>query len=183
MLGPTGVGILYAKKEILDSLPPLLFGGDMVTTVTQYRASYREAPWRFEAGTPNIADVVGFAAAIDFLEFVGMDAIEKHDRALLAYARKRFQKYPSVTLFTPTGPSAGVLSFSIRGVHPHDIATVFNVDGVAIRSGLHCAEPLVRRLGIEATARMSFYLYNTPQDIDRAERALQKVFDVFSLKP
>lgn len=181
MLGPTGVGILYAKKAVLDTLPPFLYGGDMVTTVEQYRASYREAPWRFEAGTPNIADIVGYSAAIDFLESIGMDAIEKHDHTLFAYARKRFENYSAVTIFSPQGSSNSILSFSIEGAHPHDIATVFNVEGVAIRSGLHCAEPLVRSLGVSATARMSFYLYNTTEDIDRAEEALKKVFKVFSI--
>ena len=112
-----------------------------------------------------------------------MDAIEKHDRTLLTYARKRFEKYSALKLFMPSGHSHSILSFSIDGVHPHDIATVFNVEAVAIRSGLHCAEPLVKSLGVEATARMSFYLYNTAEDIDRAEAALQKVFTVFSLDP
>lgn len=183
MLGPTGVGVLYAKQELLDSLPPFLYGGDMVTNVRQYDASYREAPWRFEAGTPNIADVVGFAAAIELLESLGMDKIEKHDQELLSYAKKQLSQYPLVHLFSPKGPSNSVLSFTVPGVHPHDIATVFNGEGVAIRSGLHCAEPLVRTLGVEATARMSFYLYNTKEDIDRALDALQKVFKIFSLNP
>lgn len=183
MLGPTGVGILYAKKELLQNMQPFLFGGDMVTSVDQRNASYREAPWRFEAGTPNIADVIAFAQAIDFLEVLGMDAIEAYDHTLYEYAVKRFSRYAPVQLFVPKGQANSVLSFTIKGVHPHDIATIFDMGGVAIRSGLHCAEPLVRSLGVESTARMSFYLYNTKEDIDRAEQALKKIFHVFSLNP
>lgn len=181
MLGPTGVGVLYAKKEILENMPPYQFGGDMVERVEARRSTYRPAPWRFEAGTPNIADVIACTAAIDFLESVGFDAIQRHDAELLSYARSVFGSYPHVRLFHPEGDSNSVLSFTVDGVHPHDIATVFDVDGIAIRSGLHCAEPLVRLLGVEATARMSFYLYNTRADIDRAARALEKVFKVFQL--
>ncbi len=153
----------------------------MVSTVGQYRASYREPPWRFEAGTPNIADVAAFVAAIDFLESIGMEKIEKHDQELFLYAHKRLSRYPNVKIFSPAGHANSIVSFVVNGVHPHDIATVFNVNGVAIRSGLHCAEPLVRGLGVEATARMSFYIYNTKEDIDRAEYALKKVFKVFSI--
>ncbi len=181
MLGPTGVGVLYAKKEILTGMPPFLFGGDMVTTVDQKKAHYREAPWRFEAGTQNIADIVAFAHAIDFLESVGMDAIEAHDRELYEYDVKRFSRYAAVRLFISKGHATSVLSFVINGVHPHDIATIFDMEGVAVRSGLHCAEPLVRSLGVDSTVRMSFYLYNTKEDIDRAERALQKVLKIFSI--
>lgn len=181
MLGPTGVGVLYAKKEILETMPPYQFGGDMVEIVEPRHSTYRSAPWRFEAGTPNIAGIIAFAAAIDFLESVGFDAIQTHDADLLSHARSVFGSYPHVRLFHPEGESNSMLSFAVDGVHPHDIATVFDVSGIAIRSGLHCAEPLVRLLGVEATARMSFYLYNTRSDIDRAARALEKVFKVFQL--
>ncbi|MBI4250092.1 SufS family cysteine desulfurase [Candidatus Uhrbacteria bacterium] len=181
MLGPTGVGVLYAKKEILEMMPPYQYGGDMVESVAQRRSTYRPAPWKFEAGTPNIADVIAFASAIDFLEAIGFDAIQQHDADLLSYARSVFANYHRVQLFVPEGESSSVLSFTVEGVHPHDVATVFDVQAIAIRSGLHCAEPLVRLLGVEATARMSFYLYNTRSDIDRAARALEKVFKVFSL--
>lgn len=182
MLGPTGVGILHAPSEILDSMTPYQYGGDMVTTVEPLTAQYREAPWKFEAGTPNIADIIAFPAAMDFLDSIGFEAIEENDAALLQETRKRFMSYPHVTLFPAAGVNTNsILSFTVSGVHPHDIATIFNVEGVAIRSGLHCAEPLVRRLGVPATARMSFYLTNDSSDIDRAEQALQKVFRVFKL--
>ncbi|MDO8490357.1 MAG: SufS family cysteine desulfurase [bacterium] len=182
MLGPTGVGVLYAPAEVLDSMPPYQFGGDMVTAVQEDFAHYREAPWKFEAGTPNIADVVAFPAAMDFLESIGFEAIEENDAFLVEEARKRFLSYPCVTLFPGRGVNTkSILSFAVAGVHPHDIATVFNVEGVAIRSGLHCAEPLVRRLGVPATARMSFYVTNDLSDVDRAEKALQKVFRVFDV--
>lgn len=183
MLGPTGVGVLYAKQEILDTLPPPTFGGDMVTTVSYDRAEFREAPWRFEAGTPNIADVIAFRAALDFLDTIGLETIEKNDQNLLVEAKKRFLSHDGVTLFLANDVyTNSCLSFTVAGVHPHDIATIFNTEGVAIRSGLHCAEPLVKSLGVPATARMSFYVYNDLADIDRAEAALVKVFRVFRKK-
>lgn len=182
MCGPTGVGVLYGKKELLDSMPPFLFGGDMITTVEQYSAFYREAPWKFEAGTPNIADVIAFASSIEFLESIGMDAIRKHGHDLLAYAKELFSQYPSVKLYSPSdGVTGGILSFTVKGVHPHDIASIFDSEGIAIRSGVHCAEPLMRYLEIPATARMSFYMYNTREDIEIAEKALRKVFSVFNV--
>ncbi len=183
MLGPTGVGMLYAKKDILDTMPPFLFGGDMVTHVEQYRAAYREVPWRFEAGTPNIADVVACTTAIRFIEKCGREIIETHDKMVWHAARQMLSGYSRVKMFgADEGHAGSVLSFAIDGVHPHDVATIFDSEGVAIRSGLHCAEPLIKRLGVDAVSRMSFYLYNTEEDIDIAERALKKVFRIFSLK-
>ncbi|TSC84688.1 MAG: cysteine desulfurase/selenocysteine lyase [Parcubacteria group bacterium Gr01-1014_13] len=184
MLGPTGVGVLYVKQNIMAEMTPYMYGGDMVESVQQQTATYRTGPWKFEAGTPNIADVIAFGAAIDYLENIGLAAIAAHDRKLLAYAKKRFSRYPAVKLFSPSHITdcGGVLSFTVTGVHPHDIATIFNQEGVTIRSGLHCAEPLVGRLGVNSTARMSFYLYNTTKDIDMAEKALQKVLKIFKIK-
>lgn len=184
MLGPTGVGVLYVKQPVMAEMTPFMYGGDMVETVTELSSTYRTGPWKFEAGTPNIADVIAFGSAIEYLEKIGLTHISNHSRELLTYAKKVFSKYPSVKLFSPTKikDANSVLSFSISGVHPHDIATIFNEEGVAIRSGLHCAEPLVNRLGVTSTARISFYLYNTKKDIDIAERALKKVLKIFKVK-
>ncbi len=181
MLGPTGVGILYAKYELLEEMPPFLLGGDMVATVEQFKSFYREVPWRFEAGTPNIADVVAFRTALEFLEDVGLNTIEAHDRELWSAAYTMLTSYPRVQVLVSRNSSAtSSIPFVIDGVHPHDIATIFDSEGVAIRSGLHCAEPLHRLLGVPASARMSFYLYNTLEDIAVAEKALKKVFRIFS---
>lgn len=184
MLGPTGVGVLYVKRDLMDEMTPYMYGGNMVETVNEQTAAYRTGPWKFEAGTPNIADVIAFGSAIDYLTKIGMATIAAHDRELLAYAKKIFSRYSAVKIFSPARAqnAAGILSFTIKGVHPHDIATIFNEEGVAIRSGLHCAEPLAVRLGVSATARMSFYLYNTRKDIDAAEKALKKVLKIFKVK-
>jgi len=181
MLGPTGVGVLYGKKELLDAMPPFLYGGDMIQRVQQYESSYREAPWKFEAGTPNIADVIAFKHAIDFLKNIGMEKIKKHDEDLRAYAVEKFLAYPQVKMYCPKNVSGGIVSFTVSGVHPHDIASIFDSQGVAIRSGAHCAEPLMDHLGIQATARMSMYLYNTKADVERAELALQKTLKTFKI--
>src|SRR3989344_2866475 len=182
MLGPTGVGALYVKQPLMNEMTPFLYGGDMVQSVQEQTATYRSGPWKFEAGTPNIADVIAFGAALDYLQKIGLPAIAAHDRALLAYAKKVFSRYPAVKLFSPAKlrDAGSVLSFTVDGAHPHDIATIFNEEGVAIRSGLHCAEPLINRLGVAATARLSFYFYNTKKDIDAAERALKKVLWTFT---
>lgn len=183
MYGPTGTGILYAKKELLDEMQPLIYGGDMVATVGQYSAQYREAPWRFEGGTPNIAGVIGFGSALSYLSTLGMDTVERHSREILAYAKEVFGDYKGVHLHTPAAANAdAVLSFSISGVHPHDIASIFDSEGVAIRSGLHCAEPLHAALGLDATARMSFGIYTSKEDIDAAAKALQKTFEIFKIR-
>lgn len=182
MYGPTGLGILYGKEELLNDMQPLIYGGDMVTTVRQDSAEYREAPWRFEGGTPNIAGVVGFGAALSYLNTLGMDAIARHSQEMLAYAKKLFGSHSGVTLVSPAHHTASaILSFVIPGIHPHDIASIFDSEGVAIRSGLHCAEPLHRSLGLEATARMSFGIYTSEEDIERAANALRKTFDIFKI--
>lgn len=183
MLGPTGVGVLYAREKILEEMPPFLYGGDMVKVVGQFEASYSDPPWKFEAGTPNIADVIAFEKAMDFLDKIGLENIHEHDQKLLNYAVEQFSKYPKVKLFLPekSQASSSIISFAIEGTHPHDIASIFNSEGVAIRSGHHCNQPLMETLGVPATARMSFYLYNTPEDIDQAEIALQKVMKIFEV--
>ena len=179
-LGPTGVGILYAKEEILNEMPPFLFGGDMIEKVGQYKSTFAPLPNKFEAGTPSIAEVVALKPALDFLQKVGLDAIHKHEQELKAYAIQKFSAYPQVTLHTPPSNQSGSpLSFTIKGIHPHDIATIFNSENVCIRAGHHCAQPLMDRLKTHSTARMSFYLYNTREDIDRAEKALIKTIKTF----
>ena len=184
MFGPTGVGVLYVKQDLMKEMTPYMYGGDMVQSVQEKTATYRTGPWKFEAGTPNIADVIAFGAAIDYLNKIGLAAIAAYDRKLLTYAKKIFSAYSAVKLFSPSriADASSVLSFTVAGVHPHDIATIFNEEGVAIRSGLHCAEPLIGRLGVNATARMSFYIYNTTKDIDAAEHALKKVLKIFKIK-
>ncbi len=181
ILGPTGVGILYAKEKILDQIPPFLYGGDMVKVVEQYNATYNDTPWKFEAGTPNIADVVAFEKALQFITETGFENIQKHDQSLFNYAVEKFSKYPEVKLYLPdkSQASTSIISFSMESVHPHDIASVFSSEGVCIRSGHHCNQPLMDTLKVPATARMSFYIYNTFEDIDQAEIALQKVLKIF----
>lgn len=184
MLGPMGVGVLYIQENLIGEMSPYMYGGDMIETVEQYTSKYKTDYAKFEAGTPSVADVIAFGAALDYLKKVGMSKIEKHGRELLAYAKKEFSKFKQVKLFSPKnikdcGP---VLSFVVEGVHPHDIASIFDSEGVAIRAGFHCAEPLVRRLGVPSTARLSFYLYNTKADIDIAVKALQKTLKIFKIK-
>jgi cysteine desulfurase/selenocysteine lyase len=181
MLGPTGVGILYGKTEILESIPPFLHGGDMISRVKQFESTYAELPWKFEAGTPNIADVIAFEKAIEFINKIGITNIEQHEKALLKYAKEKFSKYPEVKLYTPTNENnaGGILSFTVEGIHPHDLATIFNEDNVCIRVGQHCAAPLMDALKIIAINRISFYLYNDFKDIDKAEKSLQKALKLF----
>ncbi|MDA1060594.1 MAG: aminotransferase class V-fold PLP-dependent enzyme, partial [bacterium] len=180
MLGPTGVGILYGKLDILEEMTPFMHGGDMVLTVTEKEASWNEVPHKFEAGTPNIADVIAFNEALSYLENIGLKNIQKHDKQLLEYAKKKFSPYKSVRIHCPEN-GASVLSFTIKGIHPHDIASIFNEEGVAIRSGHHCAQPLMDKLNLTSTARISFYIYNTYEDIDRAEKALKKALNIFKI--
>lgn len=181
MLGPTGVGVLYGKEEILHQMPPFLYGGDMVHVVKKHSATYTKSPQKFEAGTPNIADVIAFEKALQFLQKTGFKNIYRHDQALLNYAIKKFSKYKEVRLFLPgkSQASSSILSFTVKGIHPHDLASIFNSEGVCIRSGHHCNHPLMEKLQVPATARMSFYLYNTFADIDQAEKALQKALQIF----
>ena len=183
MLGPTGVGVLYAREELLEEMDPFLGGGEMISDVQLTSAAWNEIPWKFEAGTPNIADVIAFGEAIAYLERIGMDEIHVHEQALTAYALKRLSEIDGVSLYGPSAVAAdrgGVVSFNLDGLHPHDVGTVLDAEGVAIRAGHHCAKPLMRRLGVAATARASFYLYNTREEVDRlvdAIRAAQAFFN------
>jgi cysteine desulfurase/selenocysteine lyase len=184
MLGPTGVGILYAKEALLESMEPFLGGGEMISDVFLTHAKWNEIPWKYEAGTPNIADVIAFGEALAYLERLGHQAIRAHEQELAAYAIKRLSGIEGVTLYGPREivDRGGVVSFNLNGLHPHDVGTVLDQEGVAIRAGHHCAKPLMRRLGVAATARASFYIYNTLEEVDRLVEAIH-VAKAFFGKP
>jgi cysteine desulfurase/selenocysteine lyase len=173
LYGPTGVGVLWARRELLEVMPPVLFGGSMVERVDLDGATWNDVPWKFEAGTPPIAQAIGLGAAIDYLERLGCSAIERHERALTGYAHRVLSGLDGVRLYGP-GPdhSGAILGFTVEGVHPHDLAQVLDRSGVAIRAGNHCAQPLHRRLGVAATARASFGLYSTEEEVDRLADAV-----------
>ena len=179
MLGPTGVGVLYARGDWFDRLPPYQGGGDMIETVTIAKTTYAKAPSKFEAGTPDIGSVAAFRAAIEYLERTGLDAISRHEHALLAEATARVSAMRGIRLIGTAPHKAGVLSFTMEGVHPHDIATILDQQGIAIRAGHHCTQPLMARFGCGATARASFYLYNTMDDVAALVAGLEKVREVF----
>ncbi|MGG3892279.1 cysteine desulfurase [Geobacillus stearothermophilus] len=179
MCGPTGIGVLYGKKKWLEQMEPVEFGGEMIDFVELYDSTWKELPWKFEGGTPIIAGAIGLGAAIDFLEQVGLDAIAAHEHELAQYALERMADIEGVTVYGPK-ERAGLVTFNIDGVHPHDVATVLDAEGIAIRAGHHCAQPLMKWLGVTATARASFYLYNTKEEIDRFIAALQKAKEYFS---
>jgi len=182
MLAPTGIGALYVRKAVLETMPPFHGGGDMIRQVFLDHATWNDLPWKFEAGTPNFADAVGLAAAIDFLSAVGLDALQEHERALTGYAIGRLGEMAGVTLYGPRDVAlrGGVVSFNVEGVHPHDLATILDRESaVAIRAGHHCAQPLMKRLNVAATARAGFYLYNVEEDIDRLVEGIHKAEEIF----
>lgn len=179
MLGPTGVGVLYGKTSWLERMPPYQGGGDMIDTVSLEGTTYAPLPARFEAGTPDIAAVVGFAPAIAYLESLGMEAVAAHEHDVLAYATGRIAEVPGVRVLGTAPEKAGVLSFVMKGVHPHDIGTILDGEGVAIRAGHHCAQPLMRRFDVPATARASFYVYSTRGDVDALIDGLHTVRRIF----
>jgi cysteine desulfurase / selenocysteine lyase len=183
MLGPTGVGVLYAKKEFLEKMRPFMGGGDMIKEVFKFHTNYNEVPYKFEAGTPNIADVVGFGAAIDYLEKIGMENIRKHEKSLTDYALELILSLDYVTVYGPRDPKyrGGVISFNIGDIHPHDLATIMNDYGIAIRSGHHCAQVLMQRLDVPATSRASFYIYNTKEEIDKFVNAIKEAGRIFKI--
>lgn len=168
MLGPTGVGVLWGRRELLADLDPFLGGGEMISVVTREESSWAALPHKFEAGTPNIADVIAFGAAIQFLNAVGMDAVAAHDADLTAYAVERMSRLEGLDIYGPADPSerSAVVAFNYRDIHSHDIATILDRSGIAVRAGHHCAQPLMRTLGVPATARASFYLYNERSEVD-----------------
>ena len=183
MLGPTGVGVLYAKKEFLDNMRPFMGGGDMIKEVFKFHTNYNDVPYKFEAGTPNIADVVGFGAAIDYLEKIGMENIRRHEISLTEYALESILSLKYVTVYGPRDPKyrGGVISFNIADIHPHDLATIMNDYGIAIRSGHHCAQVLMQRLDVPATSRASFYIYNTKEEIDKFVNAIKEAGRIFKI--
>lgn len=180
MLGPTGVGVLYGKKEILKNMPPFLFGGDMIKSVTIKKTTFNDLPYKFEGGTPNIADIIAYSEAIKYLQKIGLKEIHDHELNLLKYAIKKFGNHKEVRLLTPPiNQASGILSFTVKEIHPHDIAEIFNRENVCIRAGHHCAQPLMENSKLSATARMSFYIYNDFSDIDKAEKTLIKAINIF----
>ena len=181
MLGPTGVGVLWGRTGLLEAMPPFLGGGDMIASVSLERSEWNELPHKFEAGTPNIAGVIGLGAALDYLAAIGMDEVRRHERELTGYALDRLAGVPGVALYGPADPAlrGGVISFGLDGVHPHDVGQVLDSRGVAVRAGHHCAQPVMRRLGVAATARASFYLYNTRDEVDALEEAVRETARYF----
>lgn len=182
MCGPTGIGVLYGKQHHLEKMEPVEFGGEMIDFVGLQDSTWKELPWKFEGGTPIIAGAIGLAAAIDFLESIGLDKIEQHEHELAAYAMEKMSEIEGMTIYGPKDPSkrAGIVTFNLDDVHPHDVATVLDMQGIAVRAGHHCAQPLMKWLNVSATARASFYLYNTKEDVDRLVEGLQKAKEYFS---
>ena len=179
MYGPTGVGVLYGREELLERMPPWQGGGDMIASVTLERSTWAPVPAKFEAGTPMIAEVIGLGAALDYVESVGLPAIASWEDELLAYATAQVSEIPGVRLIGTARRKASVLSFVVDGVHPHDVGAVLDDEGIAIRTGHHCAQPIMQRFGVPATARASFAFYNTMSEVDALVRGLDRVRAVF----
>lgn len=182
MCGPTGIGVLYGKRKWLEAIEPAEFGGEMIQVVDLYDSTWADLPHKFEAGTPNISGAIGLAAAVDYLQDLGMDQIFQHEHDLASYTLSRLQAKDGVTVFGPSDPDkrSGVIAFNIDGLHPHDVATALDLEGVAIRAGHHCAQPLMKYIKQAATARASFYLYNTKADADKLLEAIDKTKEFFS---
>jgi cysteine desulfurase, sufS subfamily len=182
MAGPTGIGVLYGKEHYLNQMSPVEFGGEMIDFVYEQSATWKELPWKFEAGTPNMAGAIGLAVAIDYLEAIGMDAIEHHEQELIAYVFPKLQAIEGLKIYgsQDLAKRSGVISFNLGDLHPHDLATALDYEGVAVRAGHHCAQPLIQYLEVPATARASFYLYNTKEDCDKLVEALIKTKEFFN---
>ncbi len=180
MLGPTGIGVLYGKKELLESMPPFLGGGDMILRVELSGFTANEVPYKFEAGTPAIAEAIGLAAAIEYLDALGMENVRAHEREMVTYAMERLEEVPGVVVLGPEAEArGGVTSFTFKGAHPHDVAQVLDEYGIAVRAGHHCAMPIHQRFGVPATTRASYYVYNTTDEVDKLIEALYKVGELF----
>ncbi|BBI32328.1 cysteine desulfurase [Cohnella abietis] len=179
MCGPTGIGALYGKAQLLERMEPVEFGGEMIDFVELYDSTWKELPWKFEGGTPMIAGAVGLGAAIDFLEQIGLHNIDQHEKKLTRYAIERLSNIDGLKIFGPREERAGLITFNLGDVHPHDVATVLDTEGIAVRAGHHCCQPLMRWLNVSATARASFYLYNTEHDVDRLAESLVKTKEFF----
>lgn len=184
MLGPTGIGVLYGKRELLEAMPPFMGGGDMIRTVDLHESTWNELPWKFEAGTPAIAEAIGLGAAVDYLNAIGMENVLQHERALTEYALEQLRAVPELKLYGPDASQrGGVAAFTLGDVHPHDLASILDQEvGVAIRAGNHCAQPLHKRYGLGATARASFYVYTNKADIDTLVQGLHKAKQIFSFQ-
>ncbi|HWC20576.1 MAG TPA: cysteine desulfurase [Terriglobales bacterium] len=180
MYGPMGVGVLYAKYELLNAMPPYQGGGDMIRSVTFEKTTYNQLPYKFEAGTPDVAGAIGLAAAINYLNSLGMENVATHEHELLAYATASLSKVPGIRVVGNAREKAAVLSFVMEGVHPHDIGTILDQEGIAVRTGHHCAQPIMQRFGIPATVRASFGLYNTKAEVDALVAGMQQVREVFA---
>ncbi len=179
LYGPTGVGVLYTKAKILEAMPPYQGGGDMISSVTWAKTTYADIPQRFEAGTPNIAGTIALGAAIDYIESFDRQALMAHEHALLEYATERLQALNSITIYGTAAEKAAVISFAIKGVHPHDVGTILDFEGIAVRAGHHCAQPVMDRFGVPATTRASFGIYNDFDDVDALIRGIGKVQEIF----
>jgi cysteine desulfurase/selenocysteine lyase len=177
--GPTGIGVLYGRQELLEAMPPWQGGGDMILSVSFEKTTYNELPWKFEAGTPNISGAVGMAAAMDYIEGLGIDKIAAHEHRLLELATTELERIPGIEIIGQAANKAAVLSFTLQGVHPHDLGTILDTEGIAVRTGHHCAQPVMTFFGIPATARASFGVYNTEKDVASLVAGLQKVREVF----
>ena len=182
MCGPTGIGVLWARRALLEAMPPFLGGGDMIKRVKLQDASWNDLPWKFEAGTPSVAEGIGLGAAVDYLKNLGMDQVRTHERTLVDYALEKLQDIPGISIYGPRDPEihGGAISFTIPGIHPHDLATLVDRDGIAVRAGHHCTQPLMDRLGVPATTRASFYIYNQPDEVDQLVIGIQKAQKVFA---
>jgi len=183
MLGPTGIGVLWVRKSVLETMDPFHGGGDMIREVHKYESTWNDLPYKFEAGTPNVADVIGFGAAIDYLSEIGMDNVRNHEIELTKYALEKMSQIKGITIYGTKDISkrGGVISFNFHDVHPHDVATIIDREGIAIRSGHHCAQVLMERLNVAATNRASFYIYTTKEDIDKLIESLDKVSELYKL--
>lgn len=184
MMGPMGIGVLWGKRELLQDMPPFMFGGEMISQVSVQTSSWNELPWKFEAGTPNVEGAVGLGAAVDYLAKVGMDKIREYDVELTKYALEKLSKIDGVTIYGPKDAKkrGGVVAFNVGSIHAHDVASILDEEGIAIRSGHHCAQPLMDFLGLSSVARASFYLYNTKEEVDKLVEAIERVRKVFKIK-
>ncbi len=181
MLGPTGIGVLWGRRELLEAMPPFMGGGDMIREVTMAGSTWNDLPWKFEAGTPAIIETVGLAAAVNYLTALGMERVHEHEHALTAYALERLAAIPDLTIYGPSAEKrGGVVSFTLGDIHAHDLATLLDREGISIRAGHHCAQPLMERYHLPATARASFYVYTSSTDIDALADALERAKDVFA---
>jgi len=180
MMGPTGVGVLFAKPELLESMDPFLGGGEMIRKVTLEGSTWNSIPWKFEAGTPNIAQVIGLGSAIDYINKMGMDNISDYENVLLNYAQNKLQNITDINIYGPAIDKGAVISFNLENIHPHDVAHILDTYGIAIRAGHHCAQPIMKKMNVAATNRASFYLYNTLEEIDQLAEGLQKTVGLFN---